>query len=95
MEGARLRPFGLRSHHAGCNGALLQFERYHLVGVQLFGVGDSTAAWGTIEVDPATMASSLPGVYAGGDIIRGGATVILAMGDARTAAASIDAYLKS
>ena len=57
--------------------------------------GLKVGKWGTIEVDPATMASSLPGVYAGGDIIRGGATVILAMGDARTAAASIDAYLKS
>ena len=57
--------------------------------------GLKVGKWGTIEVDPATMASSLPGVYAGGDITRGGATVILAMGDARTAAASIDAYLKS
>jgi glutamate synthase (NADPH/NADH) small chain len=51
--------------------------------------------WGTIEIDPATMATNLPGVYAGGDITRGGATVILAMGDARLAAASMDAYLKS
>jgi glutamate synthase (NADPH/NADH) small chain len=50
--------------------------------------------WGNIEVDWATMATSLPGVYAGGDIIRGGATVILAMGDARTAAAEIDRYLR-
>jgi glutamate synthase (NADPH/NADH) small chain len=51
--------------------------------------------WGTIEIDPATMATNLPGVYAGGDITRGGATVILAMGDARLAADSMDAYLKS
>lgn len=50
--------------------------------------------WGNIEVDWATMATSLPGVYAGGDIVRGGATVILAMGDARTAAAEIDKYLR-
>ncbi len=57
--------------------------------------GLKVGKWGTIEVDPATMAASLPGMYAGGDILRGGATVILAMGDARTAAASIDAYLKS
>jgi len=49
--------------------------------------------WGNIEVDWATMATSLPGVFAGGDIVRGGATVILAMGDARLAAARIDAYL--
>jgi glutamate synthase (NADPH) small chain len=50
--------------------------------------------WGNIEVDWTTMATSLPGVYAGGDIIRGGATVILAMGDARIAAAQIDKYLR-
>lgn len=41
---------------------------------------------GTIEVNSDTMQSSLPGLYAGGDIVRGGATVILAMGDGRRAA---------
>ncbi|MBS3819657.1 NADPH-dependent glutamate synthase [bacterium] len=51
--------------------------------------------WGNIEVDWNTMAASMEGVYAGGDIIRGGATVILAMGDARTAASEIDKYLKT
>ncbi len=56
--------------------------------------GINIGKWGNIEVDPATMATSLPGVYAGGDIVRGGATVILAMGDARIAAASIDKYLR-
>jgi glutamate synthase (NADPH) small chain len=50
--------------------------------------------WGNVEVDWTTMATSIPGVYAGGDIIRGGATVILAMGDARIAAAEIDKYLR-
>jgi glutamate synthase (NADPH/NADH) small chain len=50
--------------------------------------------WGNVDVDWATMATNLPGVYAGGDIIRGGATVILAMGDARVAASEIDRYLR-
>lgn len=50
--------------------------------------------WGNVEVDWTTMATNLPGIYAGGDIIRGGATVILAMGDARIAAAEIDKYLR-
>ena len=50
--------------------------------------------WGNVEVDWTTMATSLPGVFAGGDIIRGGATVILAMGDARIAAAEIDRHLR-
>ena len=41
----------------------------------------------TIVVDEATMRSSIGHIYAGGDIVRGGATVILAMGDGRNAAA--------
>lgn len=48
-----------------------------------------------IIVDPATMMTSIPGVFAGGDIVLGAATVILAMGDGRRAAAGIKAYLKS
>ena len=56
--------------------------------------GLGVGKWGTIDVDWGTMATSLPGVYAGGDIVRGGATVILAMGDARTAAAAIDERLR-
>jgi glutamate synthase (NADPH/NADH) small chain len=49
---------------------------------------------GNIIVDETTMATSIPGVYAGGDIVTGGATVILAMGAGRQAAQAIDAYLK-
>lgn len=50
--------------------------------------------WGNVEVDFQTMATSLPGVYAGGDAVRGGATVILAMGDGRRAARAIDEFLR-
>jgi glutamate synthase (NADPH) small chain len=49
--------------------------------------------WGYIEVD-GNLQSSMPGVFAGGDIVRGAATVILAMGDGKKAAAKIDAYLR-
>ncbi|HUM35017.1 MAG TPA: FAD-dependent oxidoreductase, partial [Candidatus Saccharicenans sp.] len=49
--------------------------------------------WGNVEVDPLTMATSLEGIYAGGDAVRGGATVILAMGDGRKAARAIDRWL--
>lgn len=49
---------------------------------------------GTIVVEEESMRSALGDVYAGGDIVRGGATVILAMGDGRKAAASMDADLK-
>ena len=43
--------------------------------------------------DDATQATSVPGVFAGGDIVTGGATVILAMGAGRRAARAIGAYL--
>lgn len=45
---------------------------------------------GTIVVNEENMRSALPDVYAGGDIVRGGATVFLAMGDGRKAAAAMD-----
>ncbi len=48
--------------------------------------------WGNIVVDDAG-ATSLPGVFAGGDMVRGGATVILAMGDGKRAAAAINRAL--
>ncbi|MFA4640505.1 NADPH-dependent glutamate synthase [Pyrococcus kukulkanii] len=50
--------------------------------------------WGRIVVDENLM-SSIPGVFAGGDAIRGEATVILAMGDGRKAAKAIHEYLSS
>ncbi len=45
--------------------------------------------WGTIDVDSDTMQSNIEELFAGGDIVRGGATVILAMGDGRKAAQGI------
>ena len=55
--------------------------------------GLQVSKWGTIEVKEETMQSSIPEMFAGGDIVRGGATVILAMGDGRKAAASMHEYL--
>ena len=50
---------------------------------------------GTVVADPATGRTSKPGVFAGGDIVTGGATVILAMGAGRRAAQAIDEYVRS
>jgi glutamate synthase (NADPH) small chain len=47
-----------------------------------------------IVADPETMRTSKRGVFAGGDIVTGGATVILAMGAGRKAAKAIDEYLQ-
>ncbi|MDC7233883.1 MAG: NADPH-dependent glutamate synthase [Spirochaetales bacterium] len=51
-----------------------------------------TNKWGNITVNEDGM-TSMPGVFAGGDIVQGAATVILAMGDGRTAARGIHEYL--
>lgn len=53
-----------------------------------------TNKWGCIEVDER-LRTSVPGVYAGGDVVTGSATVILAMGAGKKAAREIDAYLRS
>jgi len=49
---------------------------------------------GNIVANEETLETSIPGVFAGGDIVTGAATVILAMGAGKKAAAGIDAYLK-
>jgi glutamate synthase (NADPH/NADH) small chain len=49
--------------------------------------------WGYIDADPKTGATSVPGVYAGGDIVTGAATVILAMGAGKDAAEAMDKYI--
>ena len=49
--------------------------------------------WGNIVINTEGE-TSIPGVFAGGDIVRGGATVILAMGDGKRAADAINKYLK-
>lgn len=49
--------------------------------------------WGYLLTDDHGM-TSLPGVFAGGDIVRGAATVILAMGDGKQSAKAIDSYLR-
>ncbi|OQY05881.1 MAG: glutamate synthase (NADPH), homotetrameric [Bacteroidetes bacterium 4572_117] len=50
--------------------------------------------WGTIVVNEDNMQSSIPDIFAGGDIVRGGATVILAMGDGRKAASGMHEYIQ-
>ena len=51
--------------------------------------------WGNIIADDTTCATSLPGVYAGGDIVIGAATVILAMGAGKRASRAMHQYLMS
>jgi len=55
--------------------------------------GLTVSKWGTIEVHEETMQTDIPMIFAGGDIVRGGATVILAMGDGRKAAQSMHEWI--
>lgn len=57
--------------------------------------GLQISKWGTILVNDDTMQTDIPMIFAGGDIVRGGATVILAMGDGRKAAAAMHEWLHS
>ena len=57
--------------------------------------GLETQRWGGIIVEEETMETSKPCVYAGGDTVTGAATVILAMGAGKKAAAAIDAKLSA
>lgn len=56
--------------------------------------GLEVTKWGTVVVNNDTMQSAVPIIFAGGDIVRGGATVILAMGDGRRAAKAMDEWIK-
>ncbi|MBL7060846.1 MAG: FAD-dependent oxidoreductase, partial [Actinobacteria bacterium] len=51
--------------------------------------------WGNIKADPMTGKTNIEGVFAGGDIVTGAATVILAMGAGKNAAAAIDEYIRT
>jgi glutamate synthase (NADPH/NADH) small chain len=55
--------------------------------------GLETNKWGNIIVDEKTMMTSRPGLFAGGDIVTGGATVILAAGAGKVAARAIHKYV--
>jgi len=57
--------------------------------------GLETGRWGNIVVEDDTMKTSKKGVFAGGDVATGGATVILAMGQGKIASKAIDEYLQT
>ena len=49
---------------------------------------------GTIKVDPVTLETNIPGIFAGGDVVRGPASVVEAVADGNEASISIDRYLR-
>ena len=72
----------------------LGFDPEDLQG--LFGEPDlPVSRWGTIQIDPASKMTHLPGVFAAGDIVRGASLVVWAIRDGREAADGIDTYLRA
>ena len=62
----------------------------------LFGAPElPVTRWGTVKVDWTTMMTPLPGVFAGGDIVRGASLVVWGVRDGRDAATGIHQYLQS
>ncbi|HTY08434.1 MAG TPA: FAD-dependent oxidoreductase [Candidatus Edwardsbacteria bacterium] len=65
----------------------------------LSGLGENhglkTTKWSTIDADPDSGATAVPGVFSAGDCVSGAATVVEAIGGARKAAAAIDQYLRT
>jgi glutamate synthase (NADPH/NADH) small chain len=51
--------------------------------------------WGTLKIDHRTMMTSLPGVFAAGDIVRGASLVVWAIRDGRDAADRIHRYVQA
>jgi len=54
----------------------------------------AVTSWGTLKVNPKTFMTSLPGVFAAGDIVRGASLVVWAIRDGRDVAAAIDEYVQ-
>jgi heterodisulfide reductase subunit A len=54
-----------------------------------------TTHWGTIEADPVTLQTNIPGVFAGGDCVSGPDVVVTALGAGKRAAISIDRFLNA
>ncbi len=62
----------------------------------MFGQPELTVTrWGTLKVHPKTFMTTLPGVFAAGDIMRGASLVVWAIRDGREAAAAIDRYVQA
>ena len=92
-ESGRRRPFPVAGSEflIKCDGAVLAIGQGPSTGLE----GVETYPTGLVCVNEETLATSVPGIYAGGDLIRGSDTAVRAVGDGKRAAFAIDAWIQS
>ena len=91
-ESGRNRPIPLTGSEfrIPCSAAILAIGQ----GPSIAPEGLERAPSGLVRVDEETLVTSVPGIYAGGDLIRGSDTAVQAVGDGKRAAFAIDAWIK-
>jgi glutamate synthase (NADPH/NADH) small chain len=92
-ESGRRRPFPVAGSEFSikCDAAVLAIGQGPATGLE----GVARDPKGLVRVNEETLATSVPGIYAGGDLIRGSDTAVRAVGDGKRAALAIDAWIQS
>lgn len=92
-ESGRRRPFPVAGSEflIKCDAAILAIGQGPFIGLE----GVERSPTGLVRVNEETLATSVPGIYAGGDLIRGSDTAVRAVGDGKRAAFAIDAWIQS
>jgi glutamate synthase (NADPH/NADH) small chain len=95
-ESGRRRPVAIPGSEffVECDGVIVAIGQDPNPFIRLTTPQLKTEPWGGIIVDPQTGMTSIPGVFAGGDVVTGEATVIAAMGAGKIAAAGIDKFIR-
>jgi glutamate synthase (NADPH/NADH) small chain len=95
-ESGRRRPVAIPGSEffVECDGVIVAIGQDPNPLIRLTTPQLKTEPWGGIIVDPQTGMTSIPGVFAGGDVVTGEATVIAAMGAGKIAAAGIDKFIR-
>jgi NADPH-dependent glutamate synthase beta subunit-like oxidoreductase len=91
----RCRPIPLEGseHKLGFETVIIAVSQSPDIGFIDRDTNIETSKWNTIKVNPETFETNIPGVFAGGDVVKGPDTVISAMGDGKRSAEAVDRYI--
>lgn len=92
-ESGRKRPIPIQGSEfvVSCDTAIAAVSQRPSIAVE----GLECDSVGLVKVNPETLAASIPGIWAGGDLVRGGDMAVTAVADGKKAAFAMDAWLKS